>query len=59
MRKLIIFYKLACEELDKVIFPTRAQVTSASVSVLVVVSVITLFLYLFDLLLGAFISSIL
>lgn len=59
MKKLIIFYRLAREELDKVIFPTRSQITSASISVFVVVSVITLFLYLSDLVIGAIISSIL
>lgn len=59
MKKLISFYRLAREELDKVIFPTKSQITSASISVFIVVLVITLFLYLTDLIIGAIITSLL
>lgn len=59
MKKLISFYRLAREELDKVIFPTKSQITSASISVFIVVLVITLFLYLADLIIGAIITSLL
>ncbi len=52
-------YKLAREELSKVIFPIKDQIRNALVSVLVVVSAITLFLALLDFSLGAFISSVL
>lgn len=58
MKKLITFYKLAKLELDKVIFPTKEQIRSASISVLVVVSVIAIFLALVDLTLHLIISNI-
>lgn len=59
MKKLFVFYRMAREELDKVIFPTKDQIRNASISVLVVVTVIALFLALVDLILGAIVSSIL
>lgn len=59
MKKLFVFYRMAREELDKVIFPTKEQIRNASISVLVVVTVIALFLALVDLILGAIVSSIL
>lgn len=59
MKKLVGFYRLARDELDKVIFPNRSQITSASISVFVVVFVITLFLYLVDLVISAVVSSVL
>lgn len=59
MKKLIAYYNLSKEELGKVIFPTKEQVRNASISVVVVVSVITLFLALVDLILSASVSSIL
>ncbi|MFT2735865.1 preprotein translocase subunit SecE [Helicobacter pylori] len=59
MDKWLMQYKLAREELSKVIFPIKEQIRNALVSVLVVVSAITLFLALLDLSLGAFVSSVL
>ncbi|RAX54968.1 preprotein translocase subunit SecE [Helicobacter sp. 16-1353] len=59
MKKLFVFYRMAREELDKVIFPTKEQIRSASISVLIVVTVIALFLALVDVILGAIMSSIL
>ncbi|MDA3967193.1 MULTISPECIES: preprotein translocase subunit SecE [Helicobacter] len=59
MKKLIAYYRLSKEELSKVIFPTKEQVRSAFISVLLVVSVIALFLASVDFILGSFVSSIL
>ena len=59
MKKLIAYYRLAREELTKVIFPTKEQIRNASISVIIVVSAITLFLALVDLVLSASISKIL
>ncbi|GAA7034609.1 preprotein translocase subunit SecE [Helicobacter pylori] len=59
MDKWLIQYKLAREELSKVIFPIKEQIRNALVSVLVVVSTITLFLALLDFSLWAFVSSVL
>ena len=59
MKKIITYYQNAREELTKVIFPTKEQIRNASISVLIVVSVITLFLALVDLILSASVSSIL
>ncbi len=59
MKKLVTYYNLSKEELGKVIFPTKEQVRNAAVSVVIVVSVITLFLALVDLILSASVSSIL
>ena len=59
MKRLFVFYKMAREELDKVIFPTKEQIRNASISVLVVVTVIALFLSLIGAIFGAIASSIL
>ncbi|GAA9177931.1 preprotein translocase subunit SecE [Helicobacter pylori] len=59
MDKWLMQYKLAREELSKVIFPIKEQIRNALVSVLVVVSTITLFLALLDFSLVAFVSSVL
>ncbi|GAA7251598.1 preprotein translocase subunit SecE [Helicobacter pylori] len=59
MDKWLMQYKLAREELSKVIFPIKEQIRNALVSVLVMVSTITLFLALLDFSLGAFVSSVL
>lgn len=59
MKKIFVYYRLAKEELSKVIFPTKEQIRNASISVVVVVTVITLFLALVDLILSASVSSIL
>lgn len=58
MKKLMFYYRSAREEMLKVIFPTREQIRNALISVILVVSVITLFLALFDVILSATISGI-
>lgn len=59
MKKLTTFYRLAKEELDKVIFPIKEQIRSAHISVLTVVSVVTLFLALVNFILDTIVSRIL
>ncbi|MGX2971946.1 preprotein translocase subunit SecE [Helicobacter sp. T3_23-1059] len=59
MKKIVSYYRIAKEELFKVIFPTREQIRNALISVVVVVFVIALFLGLVDLILSASVSSIL
>lgn len=59
MKKIFIYYRLAKEELSKVIFPTKEQIRNALISVVIVVTVIALFLALADLILSASVSSIL
>ncbi|MDO7253779.1 MULTISPECIES: preprotein translocase subunit SecE [Helicobacter] len=59
MKKIFTYYRLAKEELSKVIFPTKEQIRNALISVVIVVTVITLFLALVDLILSASVSSIL
>lgn len=59
MRKIITYYKMAREELEKVIFPTKEQRRTAFISVLVVVSAVSIFLALVDFILSASVSSIL
>ena len=59
IKKIKTYFQSANEERSKVIFPTREQIRNALVSVLVVVSVITLFLALVDWILSHFVSSIL
>jgi preprotein translocase subunit SecE len=48
MEKIISYIKNSKSELGKVIFPTKEQVRNAFVSVLVVVTIISLFLALVD-----------
>jgi len=57
MNKLIKFLKDAKVELDKVIFPTKVQVRQAFVAVVLVVTVISIFLALVDMLMSAIVSS--
>lgn len=58
MNKLKTYYKLAKDELGKVIFPIKEQVRSAYISVFVVVTVISLFLALIDALMSLGLSSV-
>ena len=51
--------KNAKVELDKVIFPTSVQVRQAFISVVIVVTVISLFLALVDLVMSSTLSAIL
>ncbi len=57
MGKLTKLLKNAKNELDKVIFPTKVQVRQAFVAVLLVVTVISIFLALVDILMSAIVSS--
>ncbi|VAY87105.1 Preprotein translocase subunit SecE (TC 3.A.5.1.1) [hydrothermal vent metagenome] len=58
MGKLIFYYKQAKDELHKVIFPIKEQIRSAYISVFVVVTIISLFLALIDVIMSASLSSI-
>jgi preprotein translocase subunit SecE len=57
VNKLVSYYRNSKEELAKVIFPIKEQVRSAYLSVFVVVTVITLFLALVDLIMSFTLSS--
>lgn len=59
IKKIKTYLYNANEERLKVIFPTKEQIRNASVSVLIVVSVITLFLALVDWALLSSLSSVL
>ncbi len=59
MKRIITYYKMAREELEKVIFPTKEQRRTAFISVLIVVSAVSIFLALVDFILSASVSSIL
>lgn len=59
MNKIITYYRLAKEELEKVIFPTKEQRRNAFISVLIVVTIVAIFLALVDIILSASVSSIL
>jgi len=50
-------FKKAKAELDKVIFPTKMQVRQASIAVVLVVTVITIFLALVDMIMSAIVKS--
>ncbi|HFS85181.1 MAG TPA: preprotein translocase subunit SecE [Epsilonproteobacteria bacterium] len=52
MGKLSTFIAHAKAEIHKVIFPTKIQIRQAFIAVLLVVTVITIFLALVDLLMG-------
>lgn len=63
MKKMIDYYKDSRKELDKVLFPTWSgddsgvgSVRSAAVSVVIVVSVVTLFLALTDFILSSIVG---
>lgn len=59
IKKIKTYFHNANEERTKVIFPTKEQIRNASVSVLIVVSVVTLFLALVDWILFHSVSGIL
>lgn len=58
MSKLKSYYRSAKEELGKVIFPIKEQIRSAFVSVIIVVTVISLFLALIDAVMSLSLSSV-
>jgi preprotein translocase subunit SecE len=59
MGKLSTFIAHAREEIHKVIFPTKVQVRQAFLAVLLVVTVISVFLALVDLLMSSIVSTVL
>jgi len=59
MGKISTFIANARAELHKVIFPTKVQVRQAFFAVVLVVTVISIFLALVDLMMSAIISSVL
>lgn len=59
MEKLINYFKLSKAELLKVFFPTKGQVKNAFLTVIVVVTVISLFLAFVDFIMSFSLKSIL
>ena len=62
MEKIKTFFdyvKEAKRELDKVIFPTSTEVKQSFISVVVVVTVVTLFLSLVDLIMSGILKAVL
>jgi preprotein translocase subunit SecE len=58
MEKLITYVNHAKIELSKVIFPTKQQVRQAFFAVFVVVTVVSLFLALVDLIMSSLLSAL-
>ncbi|KIM13047.1 MAG: preprotein translocase subunit SecE [Sulfurovum sp. FS08-3] len=58
MKKISTFIAHAKEEIHKVIFPTKVQMRQAFVSVILVVTIISIFLALVDLMMSSIVSSI-
>ncbi|HHI9590106.1 preprotein translocase subunit SecE [Campylobacter lari] len=58
MEKLITYFKLSKAELGKVIWPLKEQVRNAYITVFVVVTVVSLFLALVDLIMLFSLSKI-
>jgi len=57
MEKLTTYFTHVKQELQKVIFPTKVQVRQAFIAVFIVVTVISIFLALVDMLMSAIVSS--
>jgi preprotein translocase subunit SecE len=58
MEKMINYFNLSKIELSKVIFPTKMQVRQAFFAVFLVVSVVSLFLALIDMIMSASLSAL-
>jgi len=58
MEKLKSYYQAAKLELSKVIFPTKDQIRNAFVSVFVVVTAVSLFLAIIDMIMSYTLSNI-
>lgn len=58
MEKLITYYNHSKAELSKVIFPIKEQIRNAFISVFVVVTVVSLFLALVDVVMSFSLSSV-
>jgi len=59
LNAFIEYIKEAKEELDKVIFPTKIEVKQSFISVTVMVTVVTLFLSLIDLIMSGILKAVL
>ena len=59
IQAIIEYIKVAKIELDKVIFPTQDEVKKSFISVVVVVTVISLFLGLIDLIMNGILKAVL
>ena len=59
VKTFIEYVKAAKNELDKVIFPITTEIKQSFISVVVVVSVVTLFLSLVDLIMSGILKAIL
>ncbi len=57
MGKLTTYFAHVKEEIQKVIFPTKIQVRQAFFAVFIVVTVISIFLALVDLLMSSLVSA--
>jgi len=58
MEKISKFIAHAKDEIHKVIFPTKVQIRQAFISVILVVTVISIFLALVDWLMSSIVSSV-
>jgi preprotein translocase subunit SecE len=58
MEKLVTYYNHSKVELSKVIFPIKEQIRNAFISVFVVVTVVSLFLALIDLIMSSTLSAV-
>ena len=58
MEKLVTYYNHSKIELTKVIFPIKEQIRNAFISVFVVVTVVSLFLALIDVIMSSSLSAV-
>jgi preprotein translocase subunit SecE len=58
MKKISTFIAHAKEEIHKVIFPTKVQIRQAFISVVLVVTVISIFLALVDWMMSSIVSAV-
>jgi len=58
MEKLVTYYNHSKVELSKVIFPIKEQIRNAFISVFIVVTVVSLFLALIDLIMSSSLSAL-
>jgi len=59
IKELIQYIKEAKDELDKVIFPTKLEIKQSLISVTVIVTIVTLFLGLVDLIMSGILKVVL
>jgi len=57
MEKLTTYFEHVKQEIQKVIFPTKVQIRQAFVAVFIVVTVISIFLALVDMLMSTVVST--